>query len=82
MRPRQLLLAVFVVGVVTSVCTAASSGFAIDKARTFLGFTFPHGSGTVGVHEAITANALRRGMPDGPQKLVGVFPAGVGRVEL
>ena len=82
MRPRQSLSTALVVGVVACAYAAGGSGFAIDKSKTFLGGTFTHGTGTDGVHEAITAKALRRGMPGASQNLVGLIQAGAENVDV
>ena len=82
MRFRRSLSVSFAIGVVACVYSTAGSGFAIDKSKTFLGGTFTHGSGTDGVHEAITAKAIRRGMPKAPQSLVGLIQAGAENVDV
>lgn len=82
MRPRQSLFAALAICVVASVYAAAGSGFSIDKTKTFLGGTFTHGSGTDGIHEDITARAIRRGLPGAPRNLVGLIQAGAENVDV
>ena len=82
MRRSPPLLATLAIGVVACVCAASGSAFSIDKTKTFLGGTFTHGEGTDGVHEAISAAAIRRGMPKAPQKLIGLIQAGAENVDV
>ncbi len=69
--------------VAVSVYAAVASGFAIDKSHTFLGYLSFHGTeATGGVHEQITAKAIRRGMPAAPGRLVAQIQAGAENVDV
>jgi hypothetical protein len=81
-RIRRSLTALLAIGLAACVYSAAGSGFAIDKSKTFLGGTFTHGDGTDGVHEAITATAIRRGLPRAPGELIGLVQAGAENVDV
>ncbi len=69
--------------VVAGVYAAVASGFAIDKSHTFLGYLSFHGTEAKGgVHEQITAKAIRRGMPAAPARLVAQIQAGAENVDV
>jgi hypothetical protein len=60
-----------------------ASGFAIDKRHTFLGYLSFHGTEAAGgVHEQITARAIRRGMSAAPARLVAQIQAGAENVDV
>jgi hypothetical protein len=79
----QSAVVVLVVCVVSGVYAVVASGFAIDKKHTFLGYLSFHGTPAAGgVHEQITAKAIRRGMPGAPSRLVALIQAGVENVDV
>lgn len=79
--PRSVLCAA-IVTTLAGLAAGSSAGFAIDKSKTFLGGLFPHGTATNGIHETVTATAIRRGMKGASANLIEQIRAGVSNVDV
>jgi hypothetical protein len=75
-------VALVAAGFLAGAWATAGQSFAIDKSHTFLGWLSLHGEAPGGVHEPITARAIRRGMPEASSALVAQIQAGAENVDV
>lgn len=81
-RRRRAFLVLLCAALLGVGLAGSAAGFEIDKQRTFLGGLWTHGDGTRGVHEQITAAAIRRGMAAAPANLIAQIQAGAENVDV